>query len=335
MRTTAGSLISRRNFLISGLILLCSFSKLRAATLVMGQEYISLAEVAKYCGMSLKVISVGKTANIYSKYSKIDFELHKKDIYLNGSRLWLGFPVANVGGHLHIALSDYQKNITAILFPKKPSFSLALRHIVLDAGHGGKDHGAVNSKLNINEKTLALDMATRLGAMLKQYGYKVSYTRTTDVFISLDSRYAYANKVQGDLFISLHFNATTSTSVSGVETFSMTPKGQYSTLNSKLSSDCSKYYTSNKYDEWSKLLNFYVNSSLQASTKAPDRGSKNARFTVLTGANMPSILVEGGFLTNYTEATKIKTIAYRDTIAKAILAGILKYQKTASRVAKS
>ncbi len=261
--------------------------------------------------------------------------MHKKDIYINGNRLWLGFPVANVGGHLHIALSDYYKNITAILFPKKPNFSLALGHIILDAGHGGKDFGAINKKLGLNEKTFALDMAKRLGAMLQSYGFKVSYTRSTDVFLPLENRYLIANKLKGDMFISLHFNATTSGNVSGIETFSMTPAGQYSTTASKITDSCKKVYASNKYDEWNKLLGFCVNSSLLTVTKAIDRGAKNARFTVLTGVDMPAILVEGGFLTNNTEALKIKSSAYRDTLARAILGGILKYQSIASKVARS
>ncbi|MFI3291746.1 MAG: N-acetylmuramoyl-L-alanine amidase [Opitutales bacterium] len=331
---TANSGISRRKFLISGLILLCAMPKLRAAS-VMGVEYVSLAQVAKSCGMSLKIVVAGKVANIYSQYTKIDFELHKKDIYINGNRLYLGFPIASVAGHLHMAQSDFYKNIVAILFPKKPKFSLALSHIILDAGHGGKDFGAINKKLGINEKTFALDMAKRLGAMLTSYGFKVSYTRSTDVFIPLENRYLLANKLKGDMFISLHFNATTATSVSGVETFSMTPSGQYSTTASKITDSCKKTYPANKYDEWNKLLNYCVNTSLRNATKAIDRGSKNARFTVLTGALMPSILVEGGFLTNDTEALKIKSSAYRDTLARAILAGIIKYQKTASRIARS
>lgn len=306
---------------------------LKAAN-IKGIEYISINKVASDCSMKVKTVYKDKLAYIYNKSARIDFEVNQRDIYINRNRVWLGFPVAIAGGALQVSQSDYYKVIVPLLYPKAPSYNLKLGHIVLDAGHGGKDQGAYNKRLGLMEKNLTLDMANRVATLLRKKGYRVSFTRTKDVYIPLESRTAIANRNKGDLFVSLHYNATVNSAVSGLETFAMTPKGQYSSSSSGITASCNRYYPANKFDNWNVLLALYINSSMRATTTAVDRGVKKARFTVLTDLNMPGVLVECGFVSSNSEGAKIRAEAYREKIAIGIVNGILKYNATLKRLSK-
>ncbi len=166
--------------------------------------------------------------------------------------------------------------------------------VVVDAGHGGRDVGAVGN--GVFEKDIVLAMSLRLGQRLQRLGFAVVYTRTTDVEIDLEPRVEMASRVQGDVFISMHANslAARSQSVSGVETF-YAPRSQVG-----------------------QELATLVQSEIIAATRAVDRGAKTARFFVLVRTPMPSILVETGFVTNPTEAANLNTPAYQERIAEAI-----------------
>ena len=138
-------------------------------------------------------------------------------------------------------------------------------------------------------------------------------------------------KLSADLFISLHFNISSKSSVHGIETFSFTPRYQPST-GRKIASSNAALYPGNHNDGWNTLLSFYLQREMTQQLKAKDRGCKRARFAVLKTVKCPSVLIEGGFLSNRREGQKLQSPTYREKLALAITQGILRYQRTINRL---
>jgi|JI10StandDraft_1071094.scaffolds.fasta_scaffold00378_7 N-acetylmuramoyl-L-alanine amidase len=178
--------------------------------------------------------------------------------------------------------------------------------IVLDPGHGGFDIGATVK--SIEEKALALKTATLVKQYLHQKGYRVILTRSRDVFISLERRSTIANDTKSKLFVSIHYNAFKDPQASGIEVY---------------------YY--NKESKWrqdqSKQLATLVLNEMLAATGAKSRGIKTGNFHVIREANMPAILIEGGFITNPQEYSHLSDQKYLEKMATSIADGIEKYLK--------
>lgn len=153
--------------------------------------------------------------------------------------------------------------------------------------------------------------------------------RETDVFHSLQKRVAIANRYNDAIFVSIHFNAASRTSASGIETFTLSPKGVAHYGKSVKRSD---YQTrrGNFQDSANIALASAIHSRLIVRTKAAkvdDRGIKRARFSVLSSIKHPAILVEGGFMSNPEEAKWINKPVYQNTVAVAISEGVFNYKK--------
>lgn len=173
------------------------------------------------------------------------------------------------------------------------------RTVVIDPGHGGHDNGGQWGR--VYEKHLALDTATRLEANLKRMGYQTVMTRRSDYFITLPDRVRTGNSYRNAIFVSIHFNYTWKEQVSGLETFYYSREGQ--------------------------RLAQYVQGSLVRHTRTVDRSAKFARFYVIRNSNLPAILVEGGFVSNETERTRMKSAYFRESIARGIAEGIQRYRR--------
>jgi N-acetylmuramoyl-L-alanine amidase len=173
------------------------------------------------------------------------------------------------------------------------------RTVVIDAGHGGHDNGGQWGR--VYEKHLALDTAARLETKLKSLGYQTVMTRRSDYFISLPQRVSTANRYKNAIFVSIHYNYTWKQQVSGLETFYSTEEG--------------------------KRLAQLVQSSLIRRTRTVDRGAKYARFYVIRHTKLPSILVEGGFVSNAEERDRMKSGWFRESIAQGIADGIQRYRR--------
>ena len=151
--------------------------------------------------------------------------------------------------------------------------------IFIDPGHGGHDPGAVGKRSK--EKDNVLKVALRLKTILEGYGHEVRLSRSTDVFISLGERARLANAWRADYFFSLHDNSATAASATGFETF---------------------IYNGSVSAATTKLQNA-VHSSIANQIGIRDRGRKRANFAVLKLTNMPAILVEYAFISNYNDET--------------------------------
>ena len=245
-------------------------------------------------------------------------------------------------------------------FPAEPSvnsngqFSIArqlglgISRIVIDAGHGGHDPGARGS--GISEAELVLDVATRLRALLqKQPGVEVTMTRETDVFIPLEQRTAIANREGADLFLSIHANASRNTKARGVETyflnFASNPEAEALAARENSTSARSMHSLpeivraialNNKIDESRDFADMVQKAMVRRlstrNKQLRDLGVKQAPFVVLIGAGMPSVLAEISFVTNRQEGQLLKTPAYRQQIAEALLDAILRYQKSLKKM---
>ena len=222
---------------------------------------------------------------------------------------------------------------------------LGISRIVIDAGHGGHDPGALGP--GVTEADLVLDLALRLETRLRstQSNLEVVLTRRTDNYRPLQARTTLANSVGADLFLSIHANASQDTRTRGIETyyleFAVDPRaealaarenvGSLGTMN-HLEGLLQAIASNSKLDESRHFAQTVQRTMLQTlrsvDPKIPDLGVKQAPFVVLIGARMPSILVEVSFLTNVNDATMLSTDAYRDLIVDGLFAGILQYQQS-------
>lgn len=216
---------------------------------------------------------------------------------------------------------------------------LKVNTIIIDPGHGGKDPGAV-SPSGIKEKDVVLKIAKQLYHYLKQKNnVNVYLTRDSDVFIPLEERTAFANRMNGDLFISIHVNAHQLSDRNGIETYYLSlakdeearrvAAFENTTANisfSHLESTIAGILKNSKIEESQEFADL-IQYNLIRETNQNNRGVRQAGFVVLIGAQMPAILVEAGFLTNPREQQLLTTDRYCQTVAKALYNGIEHYSQ--------
>ncbi len=189
--------------------------------------------------------------------------------------------------------------LTALCAVSSAAHTANFRTVVIDAGHGGHDNGGQWGR--VYEKHLALDTAFRLESKLKSMGYQTVMTRRSDYFISLPQRVSTGNGYRNAIFVSIHYNYTWKQDVSGLETF-------YSSEEGRRLAQC-------------------VQNCLIQRTRTVDRSAKYARFYVIRNSTLPAILVEGGFVSNAEERSRMKSAWFRETIAQGIVDGIQRYRR--------
>jgi len=217
--------------------------------------------------------------------------------------------------------------------------------VVIDAGHGGKDSGALSAN-GIQEKDIVLRTVQILRNMLEKKGYEVYLTRDNDVFIELQERTHFANKKNADIFVSIHANAvdtrhSEASKFHGIETYFLSPA-----RSERAKKAAEKENGVGLMDAFSKetFLNFLNREKIVASNKlaidvqrgmlgyarskykdTTDGGVKEAPFWVLVGAQMPAVLVELGYLTHEGDLEKLREDYYKALLAKGIMEGIENY----------
>ena len=221
------------------------------------------------------------------------------------------------------------------------AFPLAVRRVVLDAGHGGSDPGATAA--DVSEKDITLDIGQRLRTLLEGNGFEVVFTRGDDRTIPLRERARLANASHGDVFVSIHVNAIVAHTTSrGVETYYLGPTNdpkltELASAENRASGysvgDLRKLldgiYADARRDE-SRQFATHVQEKLYGELRGADAGLENwgvkrAPFVVLVATDMPAILAEVGCLSNQKEAAMLDRADYRQTIAQALYSGIQSY----------
>jgi N-acetylmuramoyl-L-alanine amidase len=215
--------------------------------------------------------------------------------------------------------------------------------IVLDAGHGGEDEGARGAR-GLVEKELVLDVGRRVASLLREQGLRVVMTRDDDRFVPLEERFAIANDARGDLFVSIHANATDNVGVRGVETFFLAVDASDDDARRVASRENQAFGEAAALREQGDPLNAilgdlifsdYMTESNEFARLAQrrlakhdprhSRGVKQAPFVVLQGVQMPSSLVEIGFITNAEDEKRLRTNGGRKRIANALGEAVVEF----------
>ena len=177
--------------------------------------------------------------------------------------------------------------------------SSTCKKVVIDAGHGGVDAGAIGG--NIREKDITLDVAKRVETLLKQKGYEVVMTRKDDTYVSLQERVEISEAACPDIFVSIHVNSSVKPEITGVET----------------------HY----YHQESMSLAQTVHSSFASAVQSPNRGLFKSKFYVINHTTAPAILIEIGFISNAAERGQLVGEKRKQATAKSIADGIQNYFK--------
>lgn len=190
--------------------------------------------------------------------------------------------------------------------------------IIVDAGHGGHDGGAVAN--GVIEKNLSLDIARRLQRELEARGLRVRMTRDADVFLPLEERAAFAAKHGAAAFVSVHLNTDGEGSdAEGIETYFAEARP----LSSR-----QRVATGSAPASGSSDFAAAVQRSVCAGTKAQNRGTKARSYAVVAQAACPAVLVECGFITSAAESARLKRESYRDQVAVGIAGGVTLFLQT-------
>ncbi len=237
----------------------------------------------------------------------------------------------------------------------KSENTTTIKKIVIDPGHGGKDSGTMGTKrYKRYEKDIALDVSLKLGNYISMAfpNVEIIYTRKTDVFLELNERTEIANNLNADLFISVHCDGFTNPTPSGASVFVMGMSKLKANMDVAMRENSAIYMEDNyqqKYDGFdptsaesyivfSLMQNIHLNQSLKLAEEVEkefsiranrkSRGVKQAPFYVISRTNMPSILIECGFLTNPTEEDYLHSEIGQDYIASAIFRAFRSYKNS-------
>lgn len=231
-----------------------------------------------------------------------------------GGRFFVnGKPVGSVGAVKKVAGAIYVPDslITAIrprlvaATPQRPPVATRPRPkpptatVVVDAGHGGKDPGTMVG--GVNEKYIDLQVARKVATLLTQQGISVIMTRDSDEFVEREERADIANRHDADLFVSVHADSAPDRSISGYTLY--------------VANDASK----DAYQAAQAV------STAMSRTGSGTRGIREAEYVVLMQTRCPAILVELGYLSNYTDSRRLQDNAFQNRLAQAIAAGIIDY----------
>ncbi len=193
--------------------------------------------------------------------------------------------------------------VEPVVVPKQtantPAKVSGKKYVVIDAGHGGSDCGAMRN--GIYEKDITLDVSKRVAAMLEKKGYVVKMTRTNDTYVSLQDRVTISENFKPDIFVSIHVNSSNSDSPTGLETH---------------------YYKDN-----SLKLAKNIHAAMLNNINSKDRGLFKSRFYVINHTTAPAVLVEIGFISSPVERAQLVTESRKQATAKAIAEGIYEYFK--------
>jgi len=316
-----------------------------------GATYYPLVTLCDLRGVTLQYDALLRTVYLSKDAQHVSLRVGDEMALVNDQATHLNSPVDVYQGAIAVP-RQFKEQVFDVLFKRvtlvsrrAPAVKIKLNKVVIDAGHGGNDPGAIG-KYGLKEKDVNLDIAKRLSGFLRAEGVTTVLTRSTDKFIPLSTRVNIANRSGAELFISIHSNAARSRTLSGFEVYYVAPSvsdskraaltARSASLNLKdsvFSSDTQDLraivwdmiYANSRAEsiELSRSLCKVMGSSIDANIL----GVKNARFQVLKGITMPGILAEVGFVSNLNEERLLRTGEYRDKLAAGILEGIRDYSQ--------
>jgi N-acetylmuramoyl-L-alanine amidase len=246
---------------------------------------------------------------------------HRRSGFGKSALAWIGLVLIGASMiWLHLIPSGNERPDAA-----GPAKHLAVASVVIDAGHGGQDSGAMRD--GILEKDLTLDVARRLEATLRSSGLTTVLTRGDDHALSLAARAEVANQESNCVFVSIHFDEGGRAEATGVQTYYAARPSPKMRLASWL--PFLQPVSAPATNQESQSLASFVQDALVAKTQAFNRGTRAEQFYVVANVRHPAVLVEGGFLSNNNDLAKITNDAYRQQLASGIGEGVLRYCRMA------
>jgi len=267
------------------------------------RENISINELASALGLR---VSESKPTHVTLKNSSntvMIFTLSGGKLYVNTRPIGDVGRVNRTGGQIYVSSSLIERIRSAMRAYTPPSRTSPRRTtgtVVIDAGHGGKDPGAT-SVLGFYEKGVNLAVAHKVARLLEQRGLRVKMTRTSDYFVELEERAAIANRLNADLFVSIH-----------ADSFPKSSRRGYTIYIARSASSSSRRAAS-------------AISRSMSGTGLNSFGVQTAGYHVLTGTRGPAVLVELGYLSNRSEANLLRSSSFQTRLAKAVADGISDY----------
>ena len=290
-----------------------------------GRDYVPLAQVASFYKMRI-IPRGGNRVALVSGMRVMEFVRGSREARIDGVKHWLSFPVLVFGGSLYVSRMDLSKTIDPAMRPHRIPRLQSVRSVLLDPGHGGHDRGAVNRYGT--EKNYNLDIALGVQKRLREAGLRAELTRSTDRFIPLEARPAMAARLgEGTIFVSIHCNASgrSTSSATGYEIFSLTPRGAPNSNDSFLTRRSFSAEPGHRFDHANQALSAAIYHAMLGRLPMFDRGMKRARFAVLRRAITPAVLVECGFMTNPRDARLLDDPRWRARLADSIARGVIEF----------
>ena len=297
-------------------------------------EWVEIGLGAKRLGLKVGWTLPSREVVLTDKDNRLELASDRLEVVLNGQRIFLGQAPVSRGGNLYLSKIDLERCLVPLVRPALLGVPKAApKTIVIDPGHGGPDTGKFNGVLGLFEKTYTLDTSLRLKKILEARGWKVVLTRSDDRQLKpgkqddLQRRAQIADEVDADVFVSIHFNSVAEQveKVSGAEVYRFTPQHQAPVTRTLRRLDDEVLNPGNGNDVWNSLLAYSIQRRLLRELKLDDRGFKHDRLAVLRLVSCPAVLIEGGFLSNTTEARRIANATYRQQLAEAIANGLGAY----------
>jgi len=314
-----------------------------------GTTYLPLISLCDAKGVSWDYDITTRIVTLSRDTHKLNLMVGDRLVLADGVASNLNYPVDTYQG-IVVVPSRFKEEIFDALFKEIPASPatlpvLRIKKVVIDAGHGGTDPGAIG-RTGTKEKYITLDLAKRLSSLLASDGIEIVMTRSSDKFIPLEQRVEIANNFGAELFISIHANANRVKSLNGFEVYYITPDADdskraansatYAALDLDKSCFASDSLTlkiilwdmihTNNRAESIRLASF-IDRIIARNLNIKILGVKAANFHVLRGTRMPAVLIEVGFLSNYDEERSLKNSYYRQQIANAIAQGIEGYAR--------
>jgi len=279
-------------------------------------EYIAAGEVARFYSFPRQQMTSDVDFWLRSAQLAVRWRKDSSEILINNVRFELKHPVREHEGGLWISRYDLALLWHPVVKPSHLIHPPKVSTVVIDAGHGGKDAGAIGR--HGKESDFTLDTAQRLKRKLEAAGFRVVMTRSDDRFVSRPARFAIANAEADAILISLHFNSHIPDR-SGIETF-LPKEGRGPDGNEGETTDTARFAAS-------AALGMAVHANMLHRLRAFDGGVHRGAFDVILFTKHPAVSIEGGYLTNIEEGARIATEDYREKLADAVAGGVRNFIK--------
>jgi N-acetylmuramoyl-L-alanine amidase len=329
-----------------------------------GVSYIDVDSYSKEIGLRYLWDPITKNAVVSGENGQVRFHVGSEFILSrealadlgNKTRFFKGAVMAPLPAADYLKHLSVEKKVTVIArAPTAPALpavqarplpAYRVRTIVIDAGHGGFDTGAVSPRFT-REKDLVLDIAKRVKKLLESQGVQVIMTRDVDVFVPLAERARIANQKRGDLFVSIHANASFTRSLRGLEIYHLSEATDDQALALERAEDSVLQYEtavpgkdvrtilwdlkeSENRKESIRVADEILNS-IPRATPVYSTKLRAANFYVLKWTECPSILIETGYVTNRQDENRLRSSIYRQHLAEGIVKGLMNYKNDFDR----